>query len=211
MKKKSFACRIEKNETRQGKLSLDSTTWTLPTQTSMEAEDKATRTLQEAFQGLADPRREPGKRYQLALILSLLVLAKLAGQPTLSAATEWIGHRRQILAQRFRLSREQMRCQTSYSNGFNRVDANECDALVSAWLIRWEAQSRCGNEPSRLQTPGGRADHRHWAIDGKTLRATSSQPQPIQQLRRLVKWERGSSCGIARWARRRMRSARSRR
>lgn len=36
--------------------------------------------------------------------------------------------------------------------------------------------------PSRLQTPGGRADHAHLAIDGKTLRATRSQSQPIHQL-----------------------------
>ena len=75
-----------------------------------------------------------------------------------------------------------MPCQTAYSNVLSRVDANEFDAIVSALLIRWEAQSRCGDEPSRLQTPSGQADHRHLAIDGKTLRATSSQPQPIHQL-----------------------------
>jgi len=63
---------------------MDYTTWALPTQASMVAGDKAARSLYEAFQGLADPRRGQGKRYQLALILSLLVLAKLAGQQTLS-------------------------------------------------------------------------------------------------------------------------------
>ena len=72
--------------------------------------------LYEAFQGLTDPRRGQGKRYQLALILSLLVLAKLAGQSTLSAASEWIRHRRHTLAQRFGLSREEMPCQMTYCN-----------------------------------------------------------------------------------------------
>lgn len=36
--------------------------------------------------------------------------------------------------------------------------------------------------PSRLQTPQGQADHAHLALDGKSLRATSSQPHPVHQL-----------------------------
>ena len=44
--------------------------------------------LYEAFRDLPDPRRAQGKRYELALILSLLVLAKLAGQTNLREATE---------------------------------------------------------------------------------------------------------------------------
>jgi predicted transposase YbfD/YdcC len=51
-----------------------------------------------------------------------------------------------------------------------------------AFFVRWEARSRCGDEPSRLQTPEGHADHRHLALDGKTLRATTSQPRPVHQL-----------------------------
>ena len=37
-------------------------------------------------------------------------------------------------------------------------------------------------EPSRLLTPQGYADHSHLAIDGKALRATSSQEHPVHQL-----------------------------
>jgi hypothetical protein len=33
-----------------------------------------------------------------------------------------------------------------------------------------------------LHTPEGHADHRHLAVDGKTLRATTSQPHPVHQL-----------------------------
>lgn len=53
---------------------------------------------------------------------------------------------------------------------------------MRSFLTRWEAQSRCGKEPSRLQTPRGQADHRHLAIDGKTIRATSSEAHPVHQL-----------------------------
>ena len=49
--------------------------------------------LYEALQGLPDFRRGQGKRYELALLLCLLLLTKLAGQTTLSGATEWVRHR----------------------------------------------------------------------------------------------------------------------
>jgi hypothetical protein len=54
--------------------------------------------------------------------------------------------------------------------------------LCGPFFVRWEAQSRCGEEPSRLHTPEGQADHAHLALDGKTIRATSSQPHPVHQL-----------------------------
>ncbi len=44
--------------------------------------------LYTAFQGLADPRKRKGKRHELAVLLTSLVLAKLAGETSLSAATQ---------------------------------------------------------------------------------------------------------------------------
>lgn len=131
---------------------------------------------------LPDPRRGQGKRYSLALILSLVILAKLAGEQTMSGVTEWVRHRGPELAQRFGVRRARMPCQTTYSHVLARVDGPRLDALVRAFFVRWEAQSRCGAEPSRLHTPEGPADHAHLALDGKTFRATTAQPQPGHQL-----------------------------
>jgi hypothetical protein len=138
--------------------------------------------LYKAFQQLTDARRGQGKRYELALILCLLILAKLAGETSLSGATEWIRHRAAWLAEQFKLRRTRMPCQMTYCNVLARVDAKQLDALLQAFFVRWEAEQRCGGEPSRLQTPQGKADHAHLAIDGKTLRATTSQPHPVHQL-----------------------------
>jgi hypothetical protein len=68
----------------------------------------------QALQALPDPRRRQGKRYELAVLLCLLVLAKLAGQTTLSGATEWIRHRGKEIAEHFGLRRGQMPCQMTY-------------------------------------------------------------------------------------------------
>jgi predicted transposase YbfD/YdcC len=138
--------------------------------------------LYEALQSLPDPRRGQGKRYQLALLVSLLVLAKLAGQTTLSAATEWIRHRGKEIAKHFELPRTQMPCQMTYCRMLARVDAHRLDELLAAFFIRWEAQSRCGSEPSRLQSSQGHLEHAHLASDGKTLRATTKEAHPVHQL-----------------------------
>jgi len=61
----------------------------------------AVASLYKALHKLSDPRRGQGKRYELALILCLLVLAKLAGQTSLSGATDWIRHRAASLADHF--------------------------------------------------------------------------------------------------------------
>jgi predicted transposase YbfD/YdcC len=161
---------------------MDYTTLCIPTEVGMVAEPSAVTSLYETLHQLSDARRGQGKRYELALILCLLVLAKLAGQTSLSGATDWIRHRAASLADHFGLCRKRMPCQMTYCNVLARVDAKHLDELLAAFFVRWEAEQRCGAEPSRLHTPQGKADHAHLAIDGKTLRATTSQPHPVHQL-----------------------------
>jgi predicted transposase YbfD/YdcC len=161
---------------------MDYTTLPIPSDEGKMLEPVAVASLYKALQQLSDARRDQGKRYELALILCLLVLAKMAGQTSLSGATEWIRHRAALLAEQFRLRRTSMPCQRTYCNVLARVDAEHLDEILQAVFVRWEAEQRCGAEPSRLHTPQGYADHAHLAIDGKTLRATTSQPHPVHQL-----------------------------
>ena len=161
---------------------MDYTTLPIPTDAGMDPEPVAVTSLYEALQQLPDARRGQGKRYELALILCLLVLAKLAGETSLSGATDWVRHRAAALADRFGLRRKSMPCQMTYCNVLARVDAKQLDDILATFFVRWEAEQRCGAEPSRLHTPQGKADHAHLAIDGKTLRATASQPHPVHQL-----------------------------
>ena len=161
---------------------MEHSTFTLPVRGGTNLEAEAVTSLYHALQVLPDPRRGQGKRYSLALILSLVIVAKLAGEQTMSGVSEWVRHRSTELAQRFGLRRASMPCQTTYSNILARVDEQRLDAILRAFFVRWEAQTRCGAEPSRLHTPEGQADHRHLALDGKTIRATTSQPHPVHQL-----------------------------
>jgi DDE_Tnp_1-associated len=161
---------------------MDYTTLPIRPDEGKALEPGAVTSLYETLCRLPDARRGQGKRYKLALVLCLLVLAKMAGQTSLSGATDWIRHRAAVLADHFGLRRTSMPCQMTYCNVLARVDAKHLDELLAAFFVRWEAEQRCGTEPSRLHTPQGQADHAHLAIDGKTLRATTSQPHPVHQL-----------------------------
>lgn len=164
---------------------MDYTTWAVSASQMQEqdlAEKSNVLSLYETLQGLPDWRRRQGKRYELALLVCLLVLAKLAGQKTLSGATEWIRHREEQIAAHFGLKRTKMPCQMTYCRMLARLDGKLLDELLSAFFTRWEAQQRCGSEPSRLQTSQGSLDHRQLAIDGKTIRATSTQAHPVHLL-----------------------------
>jgi len=44
----------------------------------------------QALETLPDPRRAQGKRYSLALVLTCVLLAKMAGETTRHAISEWV-------------------------------------------------------------------------------------------------------------------------
>lgn len=148
-----------------------------------QTDAEMTRTsLYEVFQGLADPRRGAGKRYPLPVVLCLLCLAKMAGQTTLKGATEWVRLRAETLATAFGLKRAAMPCQMTYKRILEVIEPQALIERLAAFFTRWEAQQRCAQEPSRLHTASGHLEHAQVAIDGKTVRATSQEAQPVHQL-----------------------------
>ena len=115
---------------------MDYTPFPLPTNAEMVPEAVVVTSLYETLQQLSDARRGQGKRYELALVLCLLVLAKMAGETSLSGATDWIRHRAAVLAAHFGLRRTSMPCQMTYCNVLARADAKHLDELVAAFFVR---------------------------------------------------------------------------
>jgi len=161
---------------------MDYSTLMSPSLDIEETKETTRNSLYEALQKLHDPRRGAGKRYPLPVLISLLCLAKMAGQTTLKGATEWVRLRGETLAASFGLKRTAMPCQMTYKRVLEGIDAKALNDLLAAFFTRWEAEQRCGNEPSRLQTESGHLSHTHIAIDGKAVRATSQEAQSVHQL-----------------------------
>lgn len=129
-------------------------------------------TLYAAFAQLSDGRHPRGKRYPLALLLSLLVLAKLAGETTVSGCADWVRLRQGMVGEQLQLSREDLPCANTYPYALSRLNAEELTSVVQQLFTRLRAQQRCGSEPSRLVTDEQRTDCQHVALDGKTMRGT---------------------------------------
>jgi DDE_Tnp_1-associated len=132
------------------------------------------RSLYEVCQQVTDGRRARGKRYDVAGVLVVLVLAKLAGMKSILGASDWIEDQAALLREGLHLSWKRMPCANTYSYVLARLDSQKVNTVLAAWFVRHEAQSRCGQEPSRLVAQASRR-RVHLAIDGKALRGTGKQ------------------------------------
>lgn len=137
--------------------------------------------LYEALKQVKDGRKKRGCRYSLALILTLLLLARLAGETEIRAAADWVRLRKRWIIEQLHLSRASVPCLGTYLYALGKIDAQDLLTVVAGCVTRWEAQERCENEPSRLAGQGGKQRKQHVAVDGKTMRGTlghesTSQP-----------------------------------
>jgi len=87
------------------------------------------------FCELEDKRKARGKRYLLATILTLLVLAKLCGEDKPSGIAEWAKHRTELLCEILRLERKAMPHRSSYQRILESVVSWEAmEHVVSTFL-----------------------------------------------------------------------------
>jgi predicted transposase YbfD/YdcC len=147
----------------------------------------------QAFEQVTDGRHKRGVRYRVALILTLIVLAKLAGMTTPRAIAEWVRLRAGWLRKVLPVTRESFPCAATYSNVLQALDAEQLNEVVTQLLRRVGAMKRCGDEPSRLVGQAEREQHVHVALDGKTLRGTLSHEAADQRkMHQLALYETGT-------------------
>lgn len=113
------------------------------------------------FQTLPDGRKRRGVRYPLAVLLTIAVMAKLAGSSQIAAIADWAHARAAALADLFDLARPTMPHATTWTRVFGHAThVTACEQVVAALLAA----------PATAQVPlrGSRIIN----LDGKTLRGT---------------------------------------
>ncbi|MDW8278099.1 MAG: ISAs1 family transposase [Anaerolineales bacterium] len=114
------------------------------------------------FQGLHDKRKPRGLRYPLALVLLLIVLAKLCGEDRPSGIAEWAKHRADLLAEWLKLGRKSMPHHSTYRRILaDGVCVEELEQVNRAFL----SEKQCFGRQVLV------------AIDGKVLRGTIEEGQ----------------------------------
>jgi predicted transposase YbfD/YdcC len=116
--------------------------------------------LYEALLSVKDQRKARGKRYELATILTLSVLAKLGGEDRPEGMAEWVKHRTEELRGSLRLKQARLPHAVTYRRVLGwAVDIGELEQVLSRFFKGCQAQSE------------------QLAIDGKTLRGTIATGQ----------------------------------
>jgi len=118
-------------------------------------------------QTLIDRRKARGRRYPLALIVTVAILAKLAGYSQVEDVADWAKLRAQELHLLFATKHAQMPHHTSWSRILGRaVDTAALERLAQQILT---PPSRVGEIPERCSI--------QVALDGKTIRGTIARGQ----------------------------------
>lgn len=129
--------------------------------------------LYATFEQITDGRSKRGVRYPLALLLTLIVLAKLTGEVTMSGVVDWVRLRHDWLTQVLGLTHTRLPCFSTYTYALKKLALLTCTTIISAALTRLETTRRCADEPSRLLSQEGHATTEHLAFDGTALRGTN--------------------------------------
>jgi predicted transposase YbfD/YdcC len=115
--------------------------------------------LYDRLEALGDARKARGKRYSLALLLTLIILAKLCGEDRPKGIAEWARYRSAELIELLPLERETLPCANTYRHAVSRaVEPAALQQTLSEFL---QAQPQAGLSVLVC-------------IDGKTLRGTLS-------------------------------------
>jgi DDE_Tnp_1-associated len=125
--------------------------------------------MYQALESIEDLRSKQGKRYELALLLTCVLLAKMAGETTLQAICEWIGYRSRWLQDVLPTTRATFPCAATYSNVLRGVDPAHVNQVLMDLLTRVRAEKREA------------AEQEHVVLDGKTLKGTQQHLAPDQR------------------------------
>ena len=91
--------------------------------------------LSAEFSKLKDSRKARGKRYQLEMILTLIVLAKVCGEDKPSGIAEWVKQRMEWLCEALQVAWKRMPHRSSYERIMEQgVSWEELEKLVSRVL-----------------------------------------------------------------------------
>lgn len=130
--------------------------------------------LYRVLQTVTDPRHRRGKRFEVATVLTLMLVAKMAGEQTLLGIAEWVRLRIDWLTQVVPVRAGP--CPNTYQNICAQIDTAELSAKVAAFL---------GVAPAVLaahETPVVAPPLRHLTCDGKVLRGSHRGGAEAQQV-----------------------------
>lgn len=126
---------------------------------------------------LPDPRKRRGRRYALAIVLTLMLLAKLAGETTPSGIAQWARLRAEWLCDVLHVARRRLPCANTYTLIAAKVDVADLNHRLAQFFVPPLPPLPDAPLP---EVPLPARAQRHLALDGKTLRGTRRSGAVVQ-------------------------------
>jgi predicted transposase YbfD/YdcC len=160
-------------------LSVDLSTFDQEKQIGQEPLGIDPASLHKELEKVKDRRGKKGKRYPLALILTLILLGKLAGETTIDGIIDWIDGKKKEL-KKLLCWPKRFPSNKTYARALASCDDEEVAELLAGVIAKARAVEECGDEPSRLAIQKeNKGEMNHLAADGKTLRGTLDHAKEV--------------------------------
>ncbi len=129
--------------------------------------------LYQAFEKLKDGRGRKGRRYPLALILTLIMLGKMAGETKIEGIIDWINLRKDKI-KKLLYWPKRFPSHKTYDCALAKCNHHEVVKAITQVILNARSVEQCGDEPSRLlaELVHGEENLIHTAVDGKVMRGT---------------------------------------
>jgi predicted transposase YbfD/YdcC len=150
-----------------------------------------TASLYSAFEKVKDNRKARGKRYPLALLLTLLMLGKMAGEKTINGTVDWVKERKSWLKQLLSWPKD-FPVNSTYTEALATCNDQEIVQAIAQVILKARGEQEGKGASSCSQEE--QASLVHTAMDGKTLRGTlghAAAEQPKVHLLSLYECESG--------------------
>lgn len=133
--------------------------------------------LYQKLQTVPDYRHKRGRRYEAAAVMVIVLLAKMAGEESVSGIAEWASLRAGWLKEALGLRR--LPCANTYAYICTHLDTIELAAQIATYFGQFATEEAC-EEPPEGQENSAEAEWEHWAVDGKVLRGSHRQAPSSQ-------------------------------
>ncbi len=131
-----------------------------------------------------DGRQRRGRRYSLAVVLTLIILAKLAGETTMRGIAPGARLRTDWRTEVFHLPRTRRPCLNPYLLVSDNVQLAARNAVLAQVFVPEVPPASMAELPSPDISARGQ---RHLALDGKSLRGTRRARPPQQPVVHLLR------------------------
>ena len=130
---------------------------------------------------LPDPRKRRGRRYSLAAVLAVIILAKLAGETSVSGIAHWGRLRAAWLCPLLQVARPNLPCANTYTVLCAKVDLADLNQRLAQFFVPpLPALPDAPLVPAVPASTIAPRAQRHVALDGKTLRGTRRSGNVVQ-------------------------------